>query len=84
MVKKQMTQGNNYVKDAFVGAVRESVYQCKLSQCSKPWWIFSKQFLNIIESRIQDTELGTHTLQCKLTSCEIDIIHFQLKISQNF
>ena len=79
MVKKQITKGNKYVNDTFVEAVRESLYQCKLLQCSKPWWNYSKQFLNIIESRIQDTDLGAHTLQCKLTLHEIDTLHFQLK-----
>ena len=79
MFKTQIRQGNNYVEDATVEAVREAVYQCKLLQCSKPWWKFSQQFLNIIESRIQDTDLGTHTLQCKLTLYEIDSIHFQIK-----
>ena len=79
IVKNQIRQRNDYVEDATVEAVREAVYQCKLSQCSKLWWKFSQQFLNIIESRIQDTDLGTHTLQCKLTLYEIDTIHFQIK-----
>jgi len=79
MVKKQIAEVNSYVNDASAEAVREAVYQCRLSQCSKPWWSFSKQFLNIIESRVQDTYLGSHTLQRKLTSYEISTIHFQLK-----
>ena len=76
IVKKQIAEGNSYVSDASVEAVREAVYQCKLS---KPWWSFTKQILNIIESRLQDTYLGSHTLQCKLTSHEINTIHYQLK-----
>ena len=54
-------------------------------QCSKPWWYFSKQFFNIIEKRIQDTDLRAHTLQCILKLNEVDTIHFQLKnlLTQN-
>ena len=45
MVKNQVRQGNNYVGDTSVEAVREAVHQCKLLQCSKPWWKFSKLLL---------------------------------------
>ena len=78
MIKKQIKDECSFVNDDSVKALRESVYQCKLMQCSKPWWHFSKQFLNIIESRIRDADLRAHTLQCKLTVNEVDTIKFQL------
>ena len=44
MIKKQVKDASSFVNDDSVEALRESVYQCKLLQCSKPWWYFSKQF----------------------------------------